>query len=131
MREALLLMPEICELAADEAVYTYREIHERAVKKEIELNELIEKVEAALASDAGRALLERLANSEAQLVAFRASIEDYTQRLVKAEAERVEAFDWEKMCDSGEVDQQFEESRDGVGSMYWYLRDHNMIREAE
>ena len=68
MREALLLMPEICELAADEAVYTYREIHEQAVKKEIELNELIEKVEAALASDAGRELLERLAKAEAERV---------------------------------------------------------------
>lgn len=89
-------------------------------------------------SDAGAALLERLAMAESEIAAFEfaqkelaAQVHLMTARAEKAEAERVEAFDWEKMCDSGEVDRQFEESRDGVESLYNYLRNHKMIREAE
>jgi hypothetical protein len=116
MREALLLMPEICELAADEAVYTYREIHEQAVKKEIELNELIEKVEAALAPDAGKKLLERL---------------------TKAEAERVEAVpvDGRSLCEMAACphwnDGDCLVLSCGLKYVYDYLLTANMIREAE
>ena len=65
-----------------------------------------------------------IADLEAQLAAM-------TTRAEKAEAERVEVFDWVVMCDSGEVVMRFEESIDGVESMYQYLKTNHMIREAE
>jgi hypothetical protein len=97
-------------------------------------------------SDAGAALLERLAMAESKIAAFEfaqkelaAQVHLMTARAEKAEAERVEATSLESYCrDSGCIPYQKGawmacEACDlcDIPRYYDYLRDHNMIREAE
>lgn len=71
MREILETVPEMCLAAGDVRVYSYRGLYEQADKAQAEYRVMLDKWAAALAPDAGRALLERLAKAEAELESYK------------------------------------------------------------
>jgi len=118
MREALEAVPEMCICAGDVRVDNVRGLYEQAERDEREYQVMLDKWAAALASDAGKALMERL---------------------VKAEAERVTATSFDSYCrDSGCIPYQEGawmacEACDlcDIPRYHDYLRSNHMIREAE